>query len=158
MGIDPIIMMPAKGTTSSAALIKADIPAHDGKRILAQTPLPDGTGYPDRCDRLRFFEGYVLLGWWAPVFALKQDGREVRDCCTLDGCKPAECVNHRREERERLTIDQSDKGIAFARSQMHTQREPDHRTRMLPAGSLLFGIQLHTRRTERQEPSTYQHR
>jgi len=41
---------------------------------------------------------------------------------------------------------------------MDTQRQTDQRTRMLPAGSLLFGVELHTCRTEGQEPSTHEHR
>src|SRR6476646_9708593 len=76
----------------------------------------------------------------------------------LEGFKPAECINHRREERERLTIDESDKGVALARPQMHTQRQTDQRTRMLDVCRLLLGIQLHTRRAEGQEPSPQERR
>src|SRR5436853_6671551 len=74
MTILTIVMMPAKRTTSHPVGIKGNISTDNRYGFLAQTPLPNGIGYPNRCGRLRFFEGYVLLGWSAPGIALKQDG------------------------------------------------------------------------------------
>src|SRR5437899_2444079 len=85
MTILTIVMMPTKWTTSHPSLIKADISANHAKRVLCGTPVPNSPRSLNHCGRLTFFEGYVVLGLWATVIALKQGSRQARDHRTIDG-------------------------------------------------------------------------